>query len=198
MAQSGYLYLEDGRWKARYRIKNEAGKWRWAPVHVLGTKRDFPKRSEAQIAMSEFMAHQKKIGFRPATGCTISEFVEEYFRDIAESGMYRLDPSTVKTYRGYWRKHLEPLVRGAMMRTFRPCDAEQLMGQIAEKTNDALAHETYKRIKASAIFRHAMRKGLIHHNPVSVCSLPKGKPFGAHVLRIFAARNLRASEAVRG
>jgi integrase len=24
----------------------------------------------------------------------------------------------------------------------------------------------------------AMRKGLIHHNPVSVCSLPKGKPFG--------------------
>jgi hypothetical protein len=54
------------------------------------------------------------------------------------------------------------------------------MGRIAEKTNDALAHETYKRIKfnLSAIFTHAMRKGLIHHNAVSVCSLPKGKPFG--------------------
>jgi hypothetical protein len=23
-----------------------------------------------------------------------------------------------------------------------------------------------------------MHKGLIHHNPVSACSLPKGKPFG--------------------
>jgi hypothetical protein len=46
------------------------------------------------------MAYQNKIGFRYATGCAISEFVEEYFRDIAEPGMCRLDPSTVKTYRG--------------------------------------------------------------------------------------------------
>ena len=67
-----------------------------------------------------------------------------------------------------------------MMRTFRPCDAEQLMGQIAERTNNALAHETYKRIKSSlsAICTHAMRKGLIHQNPVTACSVPKGKPFG--------------------
>jgi integrase len=67
-----------------------------------------------------------------------------------------------------------------MMRTFRPCDAEQVMNQIAGKTNNALAHETYKRIKSSfsAIFTHAMRKGLVHENPVSTCSVPKGKPFG--------------------
>jgi site-specific recombinase XerD len=67
-----------------------------------------------------------------------------------------------------------------MMRTFRPCDAEQVMNQIAGKTNNAPAHETYKRIKSSfsAIFTHAMRKGLVHENPVSTCSVPKGKPFG--------------------
>jgi hypothetical protein len=164
MAQSGYLSLEDGKWKVRYRIKDEGGKWRWAPVHVLGTKRDFPKRSDAKVAKDEFMATQNKIGFRPATGCTIDDFVEVYFRDIAEGEMYCLDPSTVKTYRGYWRKHLEPLLRGMMMRTFRPCDAEQVMNQIAGKTNNALPHETYKRIKSSfsAIFTHAMRKGLVH------------------------------------
>jgi hypothetical protein len=42
-------YLEDGRWKARYRIKDEAGKWRGAPVHVLGTKRGFPKRAKPKL-----------------------------------------------------------------------------------------------------------------------------------------------------
>jgi integrase len=180
MAQSGYLFLENEKWKVRYRIKDETGKWEWAPVHLLGTKRDFPKRSDAKVAMNDFMAKQNKIGFRFGTGCTIPEFVDLYFRDIGEAGMYNLDPSTVKTYRGYWRKHLEPLLRGTMVRTFRPCDAEQVMTQIAEKTNNALAHETYKRIKSSfsAIFTHAMRKGLIHNNPVSACSLPKGKPFG--------------------
>ena len=73
-----------------------------------------------------------------------------------------------------------------MMRTFRPCDAEQLMGQIAERTNNALAHETYKRIKSrlSAISTHAMRRRLIHQNPVTARSVPKGKPFG---LKLIAA-----------
>jgi len=67
-----------------------------------------------------------------------------------------------------------------MMRIFRPCDAEQRMGQIAELTNNPLAHETYKRIKSSlsAICTHPMRKGLIHQNPVTACSVPQGKPFG--------------------
>jgi site-specific recombinase XerD len=61
-----------------------------------------------------------------------------------------------------------------------PGDAEEVMNQIAAKTNNSMAHETYKRIKScfSAIFTHAMRKGLIHQNPVSACSIPKGKPFG--------------------
>lgn len=181
MAQSGYLFLEGGKWKVRYRIKDETGRWQWAPVHVLGTKQEFPKQSEAKTAKNEFMANQNKIGFRAETGAAIVEFAEQtYFSDIEEPGIYHLEPSTVKTYRGYWRKHLEPLLRGMMIRTFRPCDAEQVMSQIAQRTNNALAHETYKRIKSSfsAILTHAMRKGLIHQNPVSACSVPKGKPFG--------------------
>jgi integrase len=38
----------------------------------------------------------------------------------------------------------------------------------------------YKRIKSSfsAIFTHAMRLGLVHTNPVSARSIPKGVPFG--------------------
>lgn len=59
MAQSGYLFLEDGKWKVRYRIKDEEGKWRWAPLHVLGTKREFPKRSDAKVAKDDFMANQR-------------------------------------------------------------------------------------------------------------------------------------------
>jgi len=181
MAQSGYLYFEDNQWKVRYRIKDQNAKWKWAPVHVLGTKYEFPKHGEARIARDEFMAQQNKIGFQAATGASVAEFAEgSYFSDIEALGMYRLEPSTIKTYRGYWRKHLEPLLRGVLMRTFRPCDAEQVMTKIAQKTNNALAHETYKRIKSSfsAIFTHAMRKGLIHQNPVSACSIPKGRPFG--------------------
>jgi hypothetical protein len=59
MAQSGYLFLEHGKWKVRYRIRDKMGKWGWAPIHLLGTKRDFPKRSDAKIAMNDFMAKQK-------------------------------------------------------------------------------------------------------------------------------------------
>jgi site-specific recombinase XerD len=80
-----------------------------------------------------------------------------------------------------------------------PGDAEEVMNQIAAKTNNSMAHETYKRIKScfSAIFTHAMRKGLIHQNPVSALH-PERETIWARVLRIFAARNLRASETVRG
>jgi integrase len=181
MAQSGYLYLEDSKWKVRYRIKDDNGNWGWAPVHVLGTRGDYPNRSEAKIAKDEFMDLQNQIGFRAETGAGIVEFVEQtYFPDIETTGLYCLDPSTVKTYRGYWRKHLEPELQGRMIRTFRPCHAEQVMVRIAEKTGDTLAHGTYSRIKSSfsAIFTHAIRKGLIHENPVSACSVPRGKPFG--------------------
>ena len=86
MAQSGTLYKEDGKWKCRYRIKVD-GKWKWAPSHTLGSIRDFPKQGEAKAAMSEFMAAQNKIGFKPETSARIVDFVENvYFPDI-ESGM---------------------------------------------------------------------------------------------------------------
>jgi hypothetical protein len=98
MAQSGYLFLEDGKWKVRYRIKEETGKWRWAPVHVLGSKKDFPKESEAKLAKEEFMANQNKIGFRAETGATVIAFAEQtYFPDVekpecATSTRQRLRP----------------------------------------------------------------------------------------------------------
>src|SRR6185437_3886510 len=126
MAQSGYLFTENGMWKVRYRIKNQEGEWRWAPVHVLGSTKQYPNKSEALVAKNEFMAEQNAIVFRAETAGTIDEFVESaYFPDIEGPGIYNLDASTIKTYRGNWRKHLEPLLQGRMIRTFKPCDAEE-------------------------------------------------------------------------
>lgn len=89
---------ENGRLDIGSRTKqaNDGGH----PFHVPGTKRDFPKRSDAKVAKDEFMANQNKISFRPATGCTIDEFVEVYFRDIAEGGMYCITRLPLKAIEG--------------------------------------------------------------------------------------------------
>jgi integrase len=181
MAQSGYLFLEHGKWKVRYRIKGETGKWRWAPVHVLGTKRDFPKRSEAKIAKAEFMANQNKIGFRPETAVNIVDFVETVYHPAIEtSGMYFLQDSTRKGYLDIWTKHLKKRLQGKLLRTFRPADAEAVMADLNQRHGNALAHGTYSNLKTafSAIFTHAVRTGVINANLVSKVSIPQGRPVG--------------------
>jgi integrase len=181
MAQSGYLFLEDGEWKVRYRIKDETGKWRWAPLHVLGTKREFPKRSDAKVAMGDFMARQNKIGFRAETAVTVVDFVERVYQPAVNTvGMYFLQDSTRKGYLDIWNKHLKQRLHGRLLRTFRPADAESVMADLNEKHGNALAHGTYSNIKTafSAIFTHAVRTGVIDANPVSPVTIPQGSPVG--------------------
>jgi integrase len=129
--------------------------------------------------MNKFMAQQNKLGFHAATGCTIGEFVEQtYFPDLAAPGLYYCEPPTRKTYRDNWKNHLHPLIANERMRTFTPAKTEPVMARIAEKTANKLAHSTYANIKVtfSAIFTHAIRRGVVQHNPVSSVSIPKGKP----------------------
>jgi hypothetical protein len=173
MAQSGYLFFEHGKWKVRYRIKDETGKWRWAPVHLVGTKRDFPKRSEAEIAMSDFMRHQNKIGFKPATAVNIVEKV--YHPTIKTIGMYFLQDSTRKGYLDIWNKDPKKRLQGKLLRTFRPADAEAVMADLNQKRGNIFAHGTYSNIKTafSAIFTHAVRTGVIDANPVSLVTIQR-------------------------
>lgn len=181
MAQSGYMFLEDGKWKVRYRIKDEVGKWRWAPLHVLGTKRGFPKRSDVKVAMGDFMAKQNKIGFRAETAVTVVDFVERVYHPAVKTvGMYFLQDSTRKGYLDIWNKHLKQRLQERLLRTFRPSDAESVMADLNEKHGDALAHGTYSNIKTafSAIFTHAVRTGVIDANPVSPVTIPQGSPVG--------------------
>jgi hypothetical protein len=91
--------------------------WKWAPLHVLGSQQDFPKRSEAVVAMGEFMAKQNKIGFKIETAATVVDFVERvYLPAIAVMGLYFLQPSTRKSYTDIWGKHLKERVRRKRMR----------------------------------------------------------------------------------
>ena len=68
MAQSGYLFLEDGKWKVRYRIKDETGKWRWAPVSCPRNEAGLPQAKRCQGRQGRVYGESEQDRFPPCDG----------------------------------------------------------------------------------------------------------------------------------
>ena len=171
MSQSGYLFEKSGAWYVRYR---EQGK---QPCHRLGTKRDYPTKTEARDAMNDFMRDINRTVDIPGAAATVGEFVENTYWKSLEK---RLDKSSIEGYKKCWNKHLSHRISAKRIRNCRPVDIQAVMNAIGDEYGMTRTHTTYKWIKTtlSAIFSEAVRCGIIDRNPVREVRVPKGKKKG--------------------
>jgi len=108
----------------------------------------------------------------PRKNLTLGEFVVAKFFPHIEP---RRNPSTVRTHRLYWDRHLRPRCGSVMVRDFATPDAQQVLDAIARE-NSALKRRTLFRLKSllSAILRLAVSQGycLGNVNPVREVEVP--------------------------
>lgn len=188
MAQHGYLYLAGGKWYVRYRHNGVQ------TSHLLGTKKDYPKKSEVEPLQLRYMAQVSQNKDAPSEGTSVAEFVSQvYFPNVER----RLEKSTIRGYRQAWAAHLERRIGKMRVRDVRTVHVQQAMNSLEEEHGKNLSHVTYNWLKVtmSSMFAEAVRNGYLDANPVRSVLTPKGKRRGrktyayslAEILQHFAA-----------
>src|SRR5690348_16446533 len=121
MAQLGFVYLASGKWYVRYRVNGAQ------ESHQLGSKKDYPKKSEIEPLR---LAHMAKINANvdvPTAGTSVSEFVEKvYFPNVKK----RLAEATVSGYQKAWSAHLEYRIGKMRVRDVRTVHVQQVMNSL--------------------------------------------------------------------
>lgn len=171
MAQHGYLYLAGGKWYVRYRQNGVQ------TSHLLGTKQDYPKKSEIQPLRLAYMARVNQNKHAPSEGTSVAEFVERVYFPAIEK---RLEKSTISGYCKAWSRHLEQRIGQMRVRDVRPVHVQQVMNSLEAEHGKKLSHATYQWLKVtmSSIFAEAVRNGYLDMNPVRSVLTPKGKRRG--------------------
>lgn len=171
MAQHGYLYLAGGKWYVRYRHNGEQ------TSHLLGTKKDYPKKSEVEPLQLAYMARVNQNKDAPSAGTSVAEFVSQVYFPAVER---RLEKSTVSGYRKAWSRHLERRIGQMRVRDVRTVHIQQVMNSLEAEHGKTLSHVTYNWLKVtlSSIFAEAVRNGYLDANPVRSVLTPKGKRRG--------------------
>jgi integrase len=181
MAQQGSLYQDHGCWYVRYweTIRNEDGTAvRKHPACRLASVKDYPKKSDVIPLKNQFMDRLNKIGFKPGSGVSFVDFVDNTFLPGCER---RLSGAGIKCYRDTWNCHLKSRAVGHRLRDVRPVHIQQLLNAVEDQHGTSLAHATYRTMKVtlSAIFTEARNVGLYEGtNPTTGVRIPKGRKHG--------------------
>jgi integrase len=174
--QKGQIFRKGGSWFLRYRepvLKD--GKITQRQVckrlAAFDSHKYRSKSAVAQIAW-RFLAPINAGTLRPESTQRVKDFIENLYFPHAKQ---EKRPSTYKGYKDIFKYHLKERLGDIRMRDFRTVIGENLLTEIAAKTE--LSHESLRRIKSflSGVFKFAKQQGVIDgENPMRDTSVPAG------------------------
>jgi len=176
--QKGQLELKHGSWRARYYgwSQNKAGARVWQELcTVIGSHKDYPKRSNILPDFQEFMAaiNAKNFDIDTYDPAFVYYVDRTYFpSDQVQS----LAQSTRDGYDDIWNLHLKPLLADHTLGSFRSVNCTQILEQIKDK---GLGKRSLQHIKSflSGVYTFARSHGHFDGaNPITDTRLPKTPP----------------------
>lgn len=164
---SGSIVQERGSWYGKWRVGDRQVKRKLGPVRPAGTREGLT-RTQAEAALRRMMSEVKALA--PEERITFEEAAKRYVHHV-EHVMGR-KPSTVQDYRIITDRHLAPHFGGTSIDRIRPDD---VASYIVLKSRAGLAIKTITNHLnfAHGVFQFAIKRGLIHSNPVAMCDRPR-------------------------
>jgi integrase len=158
----------------------------------------FKTRREAESALVHLVGQVHAGGTIPSTKARLAEFFEVWLRDYVEAGVV---PTTAASYRDTIRVHLAPALGQIPLTRLSP---QAVQEYIADKLRQGLSTTTV-RYHIAILHRalaHAIKWGLLAHNPVDRVDLPRKARREIHVwdweqIRLFSAEAKRSSPYYR-
>lgn len=175
-----------GRWRVQVSLGRdpETGEYRRIRETVTGSKRDAIRRRDAIRADV-----QRGVAVVSDAG-TVTAYLEEWIGHREKIGKVR--PLTARTYRGYVRSHVAPVIGDMRLQDIRPAHVQRVLDRSIEA---GLAPRSVLQVHRilSAAFRQAVRWGKITVNPSAGATPPKvsrpelATPSPADIARLIAA-----------
>ncbi len=158
----------------------------------------FKTRREAEAALAHLVGRVISGETTPSTKIRLAEFLEVWLRDYVEAGVA---PTTQASYRDTIRVHLAPTLGHAPLARLTP---QAIQGYISDKSRQGLSPTTV-RYHVAILHRslaHALKWGLLTHNPADRVDLPRKARREIHVwdseqVRLFLAEAKRGSPYYR-
>ena len=158
----------------------------------------FKTRREAEAALAQLVGRVISGETIPSTKIRLAEFLEVWLRDYVEAGVA---PTTRASYRDTIRVHLAPALGHVPLVRLTP---QAIQGYISDKSRQGLSPTTV-RYHVAILHRslaHALKWGLLTHNPADRVDLPRKARREIHVwdseqVRLFLAEARRSSAYYR-
>ncbi len=154
----------------------------------------FRTRREAEAHLTHLVGQVISGAVLPSTRLRCGEYLERWLRDYAEGW---LAPTTLESYRATIRVHLTPDLGHIPLSRLSP---QAIQVYLTRKLQSGLSTTTvrYHAAILHEALRHAVKWGLLTHNPVDRVDLPRRRRVEMHVwdeeqVRIFLAEARRSS-----
>ncbi len=129
----------------------------------------FKTRREAEAALAHLVGRVISGGALPSTKIRLAEFFETWLRDYVEASVA---PTTQASYRDTIRVHLAPALGHVPLARLAP---QAIQSYIADKLRQGLSPTTvrYHMAVLHKALAHAVKWGLLSHNPADRVDLPR-------------------------
>lgn len=129
----------------------------------------FRTRREAEARLVNLVGQVTSGGVLPSAKLRLGEYLERWLRDYAEGG---LAPTTLESYRATIRVHLAPGLGHIPLSRLAP---QAIQGYLTRKLQAGLSTTTvrYHAAILHEALRHAVKWGLLAHNPADRLDLPR-------------------------
>ncbi len=158
----------------------------------------FKTRREAEVALAHLVGRVISGDTLPSTKVRLAEFFDIWLRDYVEAGVA---PTTQASYRETIRVHLAPALGHVPLARLAP---QAIQSYIADKLRQGLSPTTvrYHIAVLHKALAHAVKWGLLAHNPADRVDLPRKVRPEIHVwdgeqLQLFLAEAKRSSPHYR-
>ena len=170
--QKGHLYQDHGAWFVRYRecvLGDDGTIERRKRSQRLGSVAEYPRESDIEPLRVDFM-QGVNAGKTTSSCATLKEFVEKVYLPFVKD---EKRPSTYKSYKEIWERHLRDRVGHIRLDEFRTVDARKVLKAISD--DHSLTKTTLQHIKSmlSGVFTHAKNEGAYDGiNPIKDAQIP--------------------------
>lgn len=169
----------DGVWSARIYLGTATNGRRIRPYKRFPQAESREQAQElAQAWADDLTAHGR------VKSVLMRDVLDSHIASLAKEGA---SPHTVRTYKLYAERYVNPRLGHRMAKDVSPVDIEKLQAFLLEqggKDGDRLSSETVRGVRKmlSGLFRWLMRIDVVKENPVSLARTPKTENHEAHAL----------------
>lgn len=174
--QKGYVFHKGDSWFVRYcdDVLENGQVVRKQVCKKLDVPYGGEYRTKKSIAsfVRDILAPINRGLVNPQSTMSVVDFVDNaYLKEYVEK---QLRPASQKQYRDVWTNHLKPRMGTVALRDFRTVHGEQMLADVARRTQIGRSSLRHCKAFLSGAFKHAKRLGVLDGaNPIQDVSIPR-------------------------